>query len=101
MSAESDERLKQKLAATLSRDACKQLFVDLVCVPSPQTALLEAEPQLRRFIEIAIEPRLRRLQPHSCRYDAMGNLIASFGAGANGRSLMLIGHAMNHPPGSM
>jgi succinyl-diaminopimelate desuccinylase len=31
----------------------------------------------------------------------MGNLIASFGAGTSGRSLMLIGHAMNHPPGSM
>jgi acetylornithine deacetylase/succinyl-diaminopimelate desuccinylase-like protein len=101
MSAESDNRLNQKLAATLSREACKQLFVDLVRVRSPQTALLEAEPQLRRFMETAIEPRLRRLEPRSLRYDAVGNLIASFGAGTSGRSLMLIGHAMNHPPGSM
>ena len=39
-----------------------QLFVDLVRVPSPQTALLEAEPQRRALIETAIEPRLRRLR---------------------------------------
>jgi succinyl-diaminopimelate desuccinylase len=101
MSAKRDNRLKQKLAATLSREACKQLFVGLVRVRSPQTALLEAEPQLRRFMETAIEPCLRRLEPRSLRYDGMGNLIASFGAGTSGRSLMLIGHAMNHPPGSM
>jgi acetylornithine deacetylase len=101
MNAESEQKLKQKLEAALSRDACKQLFVDLVRVPSPQTALLEAEPQLRRFIKTAIEPRLRRLKSGSLRYDAMGNLIARFGAGTGGRSLMLIGHAMNHPPGSM
>jgi succinyl-diaminopimelate desuccinylase len=101
MSAARDDSLKQKLEAALSHDACKQLFVELVRVPSPQTALLEAEPQLIRFIETAIEPRIRRLRPHSCRYDAMGNLIASFGAGTHARSLMLIGHAMNHPPGSM
>jgi acetylornithine deacetylase len=101
MSAESEQRLKRKLEAALSREACKQLFVDLVRVPSPQTALLEAEPQLRRFIETAVEPRLRTLEPRSLRYDAMGNLIASFGAGTSRRSLMLIGHAMNHRPGSM
>jgi acetylornithine deacetylase/succinyl-diaminopimelate desuccinylase-like protein len=101
MSAASNESLKERLEATLSRDACRQLFVDLVRVPSPQTALLEAEPQLRRFIETAVEPCIRRLAPWSCHTDAMGNLIATFGTGASGRSLMLIGHAMNHPPGSM
>ncbi len=101
MTAERDESLKQRLEAKLSRETCKQLLVDLLRVPSPQTALLEAEPQLKRFIETAVEPRLRRLQPQSCRYDAMGNLIASFGTRSKGRSLMLIGHAMNHPPGSM
>jgi len=100
MSADQD-KLKQSLDAKLSREACKQLLIDLVRVPSPQTALIEAEPQLRQFITSAIEPRVWRLQPHTCRPDAMGNLIASFGAGTSGRSLMLIGHAMNHPPGSM
>ncbi len=97
----SPDKLKSALEAKLSRDACKQLLIDLIRVPSPQTALLEAEPQLRTFIASAIEPRLRRLHPQSCRFDAMGNLIANFGADTSGRSLMLIGHAMNHPPSSM
>jgi acetylornithine deacetylase/succinyl-diaminopimelate desuccinylase-like protein len=35
------------------------------------------------------------------RYDAMGNLIASYGAGTSGKSLMLIGNAMNQPASTM
>jgi acetylornithine deacetylase/succinyl-diaminopimelate desuccinylase-like protein len=93
--------LDQWLAPYLSQERCRDLLVELVRVPSPQTELLEAEPQLRRFIEIAIEPRLRSLGPQDYRYDAMGNLIARFGAGTSGRSLMLIGHAMNQPPATM
>ena len=96
----STDTLKARLESTLSREACKQLLIDLVRVPSPQTVLLEAEPQLRRFIEAAIAPRLRALGA-GCRFDVMGNLIAHLGAGTSGRSLMLIGHAMNHPPGGM
>ncbi|HWE79827.1 MAG TPA: hypothetical protein VG270_15045, partial [Pseudolabrys sp.] len=96
----STDTLKRRLESQLSRETCKQLLIDLVRVPSPQTTLLEAEPQLRRFIEDAIAPRLRALGA-TCRFDAMGNLIAHLGAGTSGRSLMLIGHAMNHPPGGM
>jgi acetylornithine deacetylase/succinyl-diaminopimelate desuccinylase-like protein len=96
----STDTLKQRLESQLSREICKQLLVDLVRVPSPQTALLEAEPQLKAFIDTAVAPRLRALGAE-CRSDAMGNLIAHLGAGASGRSLMLIGHAMNHPPGGM
>lgn len=96
----STDTLKRRLESQLSRETCKQLLIDLVRVPSPQTALLEAEPQLRRFIEDAVAPRLRALGA-VCRFDAMGNLIAHLGAGTSGRSLMLIGHAMNHPPSGM
>lgn len=95
------ETLARQLAAGLSRQRCKELLIDLVRVPSPQTELLEAEPQLRRFIETAIEPRLRALGVRDCRYDRMGNLIAGLGAATSGRSLMLIGHAMNQPPATM
>ncbi len=91
----------QWLTPHLSQERCKDLLIELVRVPSPQTELLEAEPQLRRFIETAVEPRLRLLGPQDCRYDTMGNLIAWFGAGTSGRSLMLIGHAMNQPPATM
>ena len=96
----STDTLKRRLESQISRETCKQLLIDLVRVPSPQTALLEAEPQLKAFIETAIAPRLRALGA-VCRFDAMGNLIAHLGAGTSGRSLMLIGHAMNHPPGGM
>src|SRR3984893_19555613 len=35
------------------------------------------------------------------RHDAMGNLIASYGAGLTGKSLMFIGNAMNQPASTM
>ena len=35
------------------------------------------------------------------RYDAMGNLIASYGAGTSGKSLMFIGNAMNQLASTM
>ena len=35
------------------------------------------------------------------RYDPMGNLIASYGAGTSGKSLMFIGNAMNQPASTM
>ena len=93
--------MKAKLEPHLSRDRCKNLFIDLVRVPSPQTELLEREPQLRRFIEAAVEPRLRAIGVTAIRYDALGNLIAEMGRGRNGRSLMLVTHAMNQPASTM
>jgi succinyl-diaminopimelate desuccinylase len=95
------DALRQKLEAQLSAERCQQIVVELVRVPSPQTALLEAEPQLRRFIETAIEPRLRTLGAREMRYDRMGNLIARFGAATSSPALMLVGHAMNQPPTTM
>jgi acetylornithine deacetylase/succinyl-diaminopimelate desuccinylase-like protein len=93
--------MKALLEPYLSRDRCKNIFVELVKVPSPQTDLLEAEPQLRRFIETALEPHLRDIGFEAIRYDGMGNLIAEMGSNRNGRSLMLIAHAMNQPPNTM
>jgi acetylornithine deacetylase/succinyl-diaminopimelate desuccinylase-like protein len=84
---------------TLSR--CKALMIELVRVPSPQTALMEHEPLLRQFIERQIEPRLRAMGISEIRYDAMGNLYSAYGEGATGRSLMLITNAMNQPQATM
>ena len=70
-------------------------------MPSAQTHLLEDEPLLKAFITSAIEPRLRAMGFSDIRYDAMGNLIATYGAGASGKSLMLIGNAMNQPAATM
>jgi len=66
----------------------------LVKVPSPAdraarwtSRLLKGVHQDRRS-----EPRLRHPWVFAdIRYDAMGNLIAAYGAGTSGKSLMLIG----------
>jgi acetylornithine deacetylase len=89
------------LRRVITPEKCKQLLIDLVRVPSPQTALMEAEPLLRRFIETAVEPRLRAMGFADIRYDPMGNLISTFGDDRSGRSLMLITNAMNQPQATM
>ena len=93
--------IKALLDQRLSRERAKELLIDLVKVPSPQTALLEEEPLLKQFIRVAIEPRLRAMGFADVRYDPMGNLIASFGGNASGSSLMFIGNAMNQPASTM
>ena len=85
----------------ISRERAKALLIELVRVPSPQTERFEAEPLLARFIREAVEPRLRAMGIADIRYDAMSNLIATFGENATGRSLMLIGNAMNQPQSTM
>jgi acetylornithine deacetylase len=97
----ASDAIRKRLDAHLSRQQCIATLVDLLRIPSPQTALLEAEPTLRQFIETAVEPRLREmLGAARFRYDAMGNLIVELGE-APSPSLMLIAHAMNQPPNTM
>ena len=93
--------IKTLLDAAISRERAKELLVELVKVPSPQTELLEDEPLLKAFIRNAIEPRLRAMGFADIHYDSMGNLIAAYGAGTSGKSLMLIGNAMNQPASTM
>lgn len=93
--------IKTLLDARISRDRAEALLIDLVKVPSPQTELLEDEPLLKEFIRTAIEPRLRAMGISDVRYDPMGNLIAAFGTGTSGKSLMLVGNAMNQPASTM
>jgi len=93
--------IKKLLDREISRERAKQLLIELVKVPSPQTDLLEEEPLLKEFIKKAIEPRLRTMGFADIRYDAMGNLVATYGAGTSSKSLMLIGNAMNQPASTM
>jgi acetylornithine deacetylase/succinyl-diaminopimelate desuccinylase-like protein len=90
-----------RLKPHLSRERVRTVFQELVRVPSPQTDLLEEEPQLRAFMQSALLPRMRALDMSNVRLDAMGNLIAEAGSGRSGRSLMLVTHAMNQPPSTM
>ncbi|MDB5581158.1 MAG: acetylornithine deacetylase/succinyldiaminopimelate desuccinylase-like deacylase [Bradyrhizobium sp.] len=91
----------QRLGPFLSRERTQVLFQELVRVPSPQTDLLEGEPQLRKFMQVALMPRMGALGMSGVRQDAMGNLIAELGNDTSGRSMMLVTHAMNQPPSTM
>ena len=93
--------IKRLMDDRITRQRAKELLIALVKVPSPQTQLLEDEPLLKAFIASAIEPRLRSMGFAEIRYDAMGNLIATYGAATSNRSLMLIGNAMNQPAATM
>lgn len=97
----NSSQIKTALDARLSRERVKALFIELIRVPSPQTALLEEEPLLKEFIRKAIEPRLRAMGVSDIRYDPMGNLVAHCGRNASRRSLLLVAHAMNQPPATM
>jgi acetylornithine deacetylase/succinyl-diaminopimelate desuccinylase-like protein len=96
-----DAEIKKLLGDRISRARAKELLIELVKVPSPQTELLEQEPLLKQFIKTAIEPRLRAMGFAEIRYDQMGNLIATYGAAKSGKSLMFIGNAMNQPASTM
>ena len=96
-----EAEIKKLLDARISRERAKELLIELVKVPSPQTELLEEEPLLKAFIRTAIEPRLRAMGFPDIRYDGMGNLIATYGAATSGKSLMFIGNAMNQPASTM
>jgi succinyl-diaminopimelate desuccinylase len=96
-----EAEIKALLDDRLSRERAKELLIALVKVPSPQTELLEDEPLLKAFIKTAIEPRLRTMGFADIRYDTMGNLVATYGAGASDKSLMFIGNAMNQPASTM
>ena len=85
----------------ITADKAKALMIALAQVPSPLTALFEAEPKLREFIDVAVEPRLREMGIGNIRRDTMGNLAATLGSGASGRSLMLVTNAMTQPPATM
>src|SRR5678815_2361539 len=97
----SSSPLAARLSQRLSRTRTCTLFQELVRVPSPQTDLLEDEPQLREFMKAALIPRMKALGMSGVRLDAMGNLIAEKGSGRSGRSMMLVAHAMNQPANTM
>ncbi len=92
---------KELLKGRISRERCKSLLIELTKVPSPLTALLEEEPLLKAFIKNEVAPRLAGMGFTDIRYDAMGNMIATYGEGSSGRSLMMITNAMNQPAATM
>jgi hypothetical protein len=60
----TDDPIAQRLLPWLSRARARTLLHELVRVPSPQTDLLEAEPLLSEFMDVAARHRVADVQPH-------------------------------------
>ena len=97
MDANTAKRIIEK---NLGYDEVKRLLVKLVQQPSPQTSMLESEPQVLALIRDIIKPELEqaRLRPV---IDAMGNLILHIKGRTRPDRLMLVGYAMNAAPSTM
>jgi acetylornithine deacetylase/succinyl-diaminopimelate desuccinylase-like protein len=89
------------VTAAIDKERVKALMIALAQVPSPLTELLEAEPQLRAFIDSVVEPKLRAMGITEITRDRMGNLAATYGQNRSGRSLLLVTNAMNQPAATM
>ena len=91
---------KKLIEKNLSYDEVKRLTVKLVQQPSPQTELLEAEPQVLGLIRNVIKPELEQatLKPF---VDKKGNLILHLKGRTRSDRLILVGYAMCAAPSTM
>ncbi len=91
---------KKLIEKNLSYDEVKRLTVELVGHASPQTQLLEAEPQVLALIREVVKPELEKsgLRPG---IDKMGNLILHLIGRTRSERLMLVGYAMCAAPSTM
>ena len=97
MNAEAAKKIIEK---NLSYDEVKRLLVKLVQTPSPQTGLLEREPQVLALIRDLIKPGLEQAKLHPS-IDGMGNLVLRLKGRGQGERLMLVAYAMNAAPSTM
>src|SRR5262245_26925118 len=97
MEAQSAKRIIDK---NLQYDEVKRLLVKLVQHASPQTELLEAEPQVLALIREVIKPELEQAGLHPS-IDDKGNLMLRLNGRGRGDRLMLVGYAMNAAPSTM
>jgi acetylornithine deacetylase/succinyl-diaminopimelate desuccinylase-like protein len=92
--------VKKLIEKNLQYEEVKRLAVKLVRQPSPQTAKLEAEPQVLALITDVVKPELEQVGFHPV-VDKVGNLILRVkGRQPTGR-LILVGYAMNAAPSTM
>ena len=91
---------KKLIDKNLRYEEIKRLTVKLVQHASPQTALLEAEPQVLALICDVVKPELEEsgLRP---TIDTMGNLVLRIVGREKRDRLMLVGYAMCAAPSTM
>ncbi|HEX6800863.1 MAG TPA: M20/M25/M40 family metallo-hydrolase [Candidatus Binatia bacterium] len=95
-----DGTAKKLIEKNLSYDEVKRLTVKLVQHASPQTPLLEAEPQVLALIRDVVKPELDQAGLHPA-IDKMGNLILRQRGRSSEDRLMLVGYAMCAAPSTM
>ena len=95
-----DGTAKKLIEKNLTYDETKRLLVKLVQTPSPQTALLEREPQVLALIRDVVKPELEQSGLHPS-LDPMGNLILHLKGRERSGRLMLVGYAMCAAPSTM
>ena len=91
---------KELIEKNLLPEEIKRLLVKLVQTPSPQTELLEEEPQVLSLIRDVISPELEQDGLHPV-IDGQGNLIASIKGKGGAKRLLLVTYAMNAAPSTM
>jgi len=91
---------KKLIEKNLQYDEVKRLAVKLVQHASPQTAKLEAEPQVLALISDVVKPELERAGLHPF-IDKIGNLVLQIKGRESSGRLMLVGYAMNAAPSTM
>ena len=91
---------KKLIEKNLSYDEAKRLTVKLLQHASPQTSLLEKEPQVLALIRDVVKPELEAsgLKP---AVDDMGNLVLHLKGRTGSDRLMLVGYAMCAAPSTM
>lgn len=92
--------VKKLIDRNLAYDEVKRILVKLAQFPSPQTPLLEAEPQVLALIRDLVKPELERSGFHPA-IDSMGNLVLHIKGREKRDRLMLVGYAMNAAPSTM
>lgn len=92
--------VKKLIEKNLAYDEVKRILVKLAQFASPQTALLEAEPQVLALIRDLVKPELEQSGFHPA-IDSMGNLVLHLKGREKRDRLMLVGYAMNAAPSTM
>lgn len=95
-----DGTAKKLIEKHLNYVEVKRLTVKLVQHASPQTRLLESEPQVLALISDVVKPELEQAGHHPA-IDKMGNLILRLNGRSSAGRLMLVGYAMCAAPSTM
>src|ERR1041384_2964301 len=88
---------KKLIEKNLPYEEVKRLLVRLVQTPSPQTDMLETEPQVLGLMREVINPELEPSGLHRV-IDEKGNLVGALKGRGNASRLMLVGYGMNAAP---